>query len=174
MADLANPDSFAVYKGRVRGAWVLLKPSTPVWNPDAPPPTPEDSARVTAILWERAQLSADTSAEAVRARRQWTIDLPYLLKAEGALGTLVDGAKEHALMTMSGSPNRVSPLPNLVISHEDYTHFERLITAGITPAPGGESREQAGEDPGPAVEHRRRDPRQRAAGADRDSRRPPR
>ena len=133
MADFANPDSFAVYKGRVRGAWVLVKPSTPVWNPDAPPPTPEDSARVTAILWERAQLSADTSAEAVRARRQWTIDLPYLLKAEGALGTLVDGAKEHALMTMSGSPNRVSPLPNLVISHEDYTHFERLITAGITP-----------------------------------------
>ena len=30
-------------------------------------------------------------------------------------------------MTMSGSPNRVSPLPNLVISHEDYTLLERLI-----------------------------------------------
>ncbi len=133
MTDLANPDSFAVYKGRVRGAWVLSKPSTPVWNPDAPPPSPEDSARVTALQWERSQLSADTSAAAVRARRQWTIDLPYLLKAEGALGTLIDGAKEHALMTMSGSPNRVSPLPSLVISHEDFTHLERLIAAGTPP-----------------------------------------
>jgi carboxypeptidase Q len=131
--DLANPDSFAVYKGRVRGAWVLPKPSSPVWNPDAPPPSAADSARVAGITWERQQLSADTSAEAVRARRQWTIDLPYLLKTEGALGTLVDGSKEHALMTMSGSPNRLSPLPSMVLSHEDYTHLERLIGAGITP-----------------------------------------
>ena len=43
-----------------------------------------------------------------------------MLKAAGALGTLIDGSKEHGLMTMSGSPTRVSPLPSLVISHEDY------------------------------------------------------
>ena len=36
-------------------------------------------------------------------------------------------------MTMSGSPNRVSPLPNLVISHEDYTLLERLAHSGVTP-----------------------------------------
>jgi hypothetical protein len=41
-----------------------------------------------------------------------------MLKKAGALGTLTDGAKEHALMNMSGSPNRVSTLPNIVISHE--------------------------------------------------------
>ena len=81
----------------------------------------------------RAQLSADTSAEAVRARSQWTIDLPYMLKAEGALGTLVDGAKEHALMTMSGSPQ-----PGVAATEPGHLprglrHFERLITAGITP-----------------------------------------
>ena len=34
LADLSTPDSLAVYQGRVRGAWVLPKPSTPVWNPD--------------------------------------------------------------------------------------------------------------------------------------------
>jgi carboxypeptidase Q len=147
MTDLVNPDSFAVYKGRVRGAWLLAKPSSPVWNPDAPPPSAEDSARVAAITWERQQLSADTSAEAIRARRQWTIDLPYLLKAEGALGTLVDGSKEHALMTMSGSPNRLSPLPNMVISHEDYTHLERLITAGITPRLEAKVENKVGKSP---------------------------
>ena len=52
------------------------------------------------------------------------------------MGTLVDGGKEHALMTMSGSPNRVAPLPNIVISHEDYTLLERLITRGVTPRLG--------------------------------------
>lgn len=133
LTDLSTPDSFAVYRDRVRGAWVLPRPSSPVWNPDAPPPTPADSARVKAWREQRARLSADTTEAAVRARRQWAIDLPYLLRAAGALGTLVDGGKEHALMTMSGSPNRVSPLPSLVVSHEDYTHLERLIALGITP-----------------------------------------
>ena len=147
VTDLANADSFAVYKGRVRGAWVLAKPSSPVWNPDAPPPSAEDSARVAASVAARQQLTADTSAPAVRARRQWTIDLPYLLKAEGALGTLVDGSKEHALMTMSGSPNRVSPLPNMVISHEDYTHLERLITAGVTPRLEAKVENKVGKSP---------------------------
>jgi Zn-dependent M28 family amino/carboxypeptidase len=59
--------------------------------------------------------------------------LPYVLKAAGALGTLVDGAKEHGLMTMSGSPDRVAPLPNLVIAHEDYAMLERQIIAGVSP-----------------------------------------
>ena len=56
-----------------------------------------------------------------------------MLKEAGALGTLVDGGKEHGLMTMSGSPNRVSPLPNVVVSHEDYTLLERLIQHGVVP-----------------------------------------
>lgn len=112
LVDLSTRDSFALYRDRVRGAWVLPKPSNPVWNPDGPPPTPQDSDRVAAISDARAALTADTSAAAVLERRQFQIDLPYMLKKAGALGSLVDGGKEHALMTMSGSPNRVSPLPN--------------------------------------------------------------
>ena len=95
--------------------------------------TAADSARLQEAMRLRQQATADTSAAAVWARRQFALDLPYALKAAGALGTLVDGAKEHALMTMSGSPNRVSPLPNLVISHEDYTLLERLARSGVTP-----------------------------------------
>ncbi|MCI0370634.1 MAG: M28 family peptidase, partial [candidate division NC10 bacterium] len=133
LTDLAIPDSLAVYRDRVRGAWVLPRPSSPRWNPDGPPMTPEDSARIAAAQAARASLTADTSAAALEERRQWQIDLPYLLRQAGALGTLTDGAKEHALLTMSGSPNRVSPLPNIVIAHEDYTHLERLIRAGVMP-----------------------------------------
>ena len=133
VVDLSTPDSLAAYKGKVRGAWVLPRTAYPTWNPDGPVMTAEDSARLAETLRLRSLATADTSAPAVRARRQFGIDLPYVLKAAGALGTLVDGAKEHALMTMSGSPNRVSPLPNLVISHEDYAMLERQIIAGATP-----------------------------------------
>jgi hypothetical protein len=95
--------------------------------------TAADSATLEEALRVRRLATADTSAPAVRARRQFALDLPYELKAAGALGTLIDGAKEHGLMTMSGSPNRVSPLPSLVIAHEDYAMLERQIVAGAAP-----------------------------------------
>ena len=131
--DLSTRDSFALYRDRVRGAWVLPVPSKPVWNPDGPPPTSEDSQHIAAVRDARASLTADTSAPAVLRRRQFQIDLPYLLREAGALGTLVDGGKEHGLMTMSGSPNRVAPLPNIVISHEDFILLERLLQHGVVP-----------------------------------------
>jgi len=30
---------------------------------------------------------------------------------------------------MSGSPNRVLPLPQIVVAHEDYALFDRLLLA---------------------------------------------
>jgi carboxypeptidase Q len=131
--DLSTPDSVARNKSKVRGAWVLPRRSFPVWNPDGPTMTAADSANLKEAMRLRGLAAADTTPAAVYARRQFTLDLPYVLKASGALGTLFDGAKEHALMTMSGSPNRVSPLPNLVISHEDYAMLERQVAAGAAP-----------------------------------------
>jgi carboxypeptidase Q len=133
LVDLSTPDSLATYKDKVRGAWVLPRAPYPVWNPDGPTMTPADSSRIAEQLRLRSLTTADTSAAAVQARRQFEIDRPYALKAAGALGTLFDGSKEYGLMTMSGSPNRVSPLPNLVIAHEDYALLDRLIRSGITP-----------------------------------------
>jgi hypothetical protein len=109
--------------------------------------TAEDSTRRAEQLRLRSLATADTSEAAVAARRQFAVDLPYILKAEGALGTLVDGAKEHALFTMSGSPNRVSPLPNLVISNEDYSMLARLIGRGVTPRLEGRVENRLGDKP---------------------------
>jgi carboxypeptidase Q len=133
LTDLSTAESLAVYRNKVKGTWVLTRAAYPMWNPDGPEMTPADSLRLQEQIKLRQSPFADTSAAAVAARRQFQLDLPYALKKAGALGTLVDGSKEHGLMTMSGSPNRVSPLPNLVISHEDYTLMTRLIGAGITP-----------------------------------------
>jgi carboxypeptidase Q len=147
LADLSTPDSVAVYKDKVRGAWVLPRSSYPLWNPDGPAMTAADSTRLAETLRLRGLATSDTSAAAVRARRQFGIDLPYVLKAAGALGTLVDGSKEHALMTMSGSPNRVSPLPNLVIAHEDYAMLERQVIASANPRVEGRVENTIGRVP---------------------------
>jgi len=147
LADLSTPESLAVYRDKVKGAWVLPRAPYPVWNPDGPAMTAEDSIRLQEELRLRSLATADTSAAAVAARRQFTVDLPYILKAAGALGTLVDGAKEHGLMTMSGSPNRLAPLPNLVISNEDYALLARLIAAGTTPRLEGRVENRLGKKP---------------------------
>ena len=84
LADLSTPDSVAAYKGKVRGAWVLPRTSYPVWNPDGPAMTAADSTAQAEVLRVRGLPTSDTSAAAVRARRQFAIDLPYILKAAGA------------------------------------------------------------------------------------------
>ena len=147
LTDFSTPDSLAVYRTKVKGAWVLPRAPYPIWNPDGPAMTAADSARLKAQLDLRASLFADTTAAAVAARRQYQLDLPYVLKEAGALGTLVDGSKEHGLMTMSGSPNRVSPLSNLVISHEDYALLARLIGTGVTPRLAGRVENRSGTRP---------------------------
>ena len=147
LTDLSTPESLAVYKSKVKGAWVLPRPPFTLWNPDGPEMTAQDSTRLDEQRKLRATLTADTSAPAVLARRQFQLDLPYMLKAAGALGTLIDGSKEHGLMTMSGSPLRLSPLPSLVVSHEDYTLFTRLLGAGVTPKVEARVQNQLGKSP---------------------------
>jgi carboxypeptidase Q len=147
LTDLSTPESLAVYREKVKGAWVLTRAPFPSWNPDGPPMTAADSAELQAKIKFRGSVSADTSAAAVAARRQFQVDLPYILKSAGALGTLLDGAKDHGLMTMSGSPTRVAPLPSLVISHEDYGLLARLIEANVTPRLEGRVENRIGKTP---------------------------
>jgi carboxypeptidase Q len=147
LTDLSTPESLAVYRSQVKGAWVLPRPEYPLWNPDGPAMTPEDSIQLTEKVRLRNSVTADTLPAAVFARRQFQIDLPYILKTAGALGTLLDASKEHALMNMSGSPNRVSPLPSVVIAHEDYAQLERLIRAGMVPRLEGKVTNRLGHTP---------------------------
>ncbi|HXI21396.1 MAG TPA: M20/M25/M40 family metallo-hydrolase [Gemmatimonadales bacterium] len=145
--DAATPESLAAYASRVRGAWVMLRPPASIWNPDGPPMSAADSAEFRDNRRERFRQFGDTSEAARKARRQFAVDRPYLLRKAGALGILTDGSKEFGLMTMSGSPNSVSPLPNLVIAHEDYAMFDRLLEAGVTPRISGRIDNRLGRTP---------------------------
>lgn len=133
--DVTNADSLARYRDSVRGKWLMQSDPSDIWNPDGPPMTAADSAARRAASerarQERARL--DTSEAAVEKRRQFGIDAPYILKRAGALGIITDGGKELGLGNMSGSPNRVSPLPRIVVAHEDYAMFDRMLKAGLAP-----------------------------------------
>src|SRR3989475_225905 len=131
--DATTPDSFALYHGRVKRAWVMPRASSLVWNTDGPAMTAADSQRQREFF--RSVFTPFREADSVtRARmQQFANDVPYLLKRAGALGIVLDAGKEHALLNMSGSPNRILPLPQIVVAHEDYALFDRLLQAGAAP-----------------------------------------
>ncbi len=134
-ADINSPESLAASRDRIRGAWVMLNDPAFVWNPDGPAMTAADSAdRRAALERRRAERAAgDTSAAARERARQFSADRNQLLADAGVLGVITDGGKEHTLLTMSGSPFRVSPLPNIVVPHEDFLMFSRQVEAGLAP-----------------------------------------
>src|SRR5207237_779939 len=71
---------------------------------------------------------------ATRARiMQFHTDQPSLRRNAGSVGILLDAGKEQDLLNMSGSPTRVLPLPQVVVAHEEYALFDRLLAAGVTP-----------------------------------------
>src|SRR6266566_1623371 len=125
--DASTPDSLAAHRRWVKGAWVMTRVPSLVWNNDGPPMTGADSARQREFI--RTVFTPFRDADsATRARlQQFANDVPYLLHRAGALGIVVDAGKEHALLNMSGSPNRILPLPQVVVAHEDFALFDRLF-----------------------------------------------
>jgi hypothetical protein len=130
-------DSLASYIGKVKGAWVMLAEPARIWNPDGPAMTAADSAAQKEAQQKQfasfQRIQADTTGRLLKELQQHNYDRAYRLRQAGALGILTDGGKEHGLMNMSGSPNSVSPLPNLVIAHEDFAQLARLLERGVTP-----------------------------------------
>jgi carboxypeptidase Q len=109
------------FRGKLRGAWVMIGPAYIVPNPDALP-SAADSARTDAAR-RAAQPQTDDERKFMPARVQ-------LLVSEGIAGLIHDGAKEFGLFTMSGSPAAISPFPQIVIANETYAQFQRLAERG--------------------------------------------
>ena len=131
--DATTPDSFAASRGKVRGSWVMLRPPALVWNNDGPPMTAADSQHQRDFFRNVFAPFRDADSTTRARMQQFGNDLPYLLRRAGALGIVLDAGKEHALLNMSGSPNRVLPLPQIVVAHQDYALFDRLLASGVTP-----------------------------------------
>src|SRR5438874_6787369 len=111
----------------------MTRPPSLVWNTDGPPMTAADSERQRDFFRTVFTPYRDLDSTTRARMQQFANDLPYLLRRAGALGILLDASKEHALLNMSGSPNRILPLPQIAVAHEDYALFDRLLQAGTTP-----------------------------------------
>jgi carboxypeptidase Q len=131
--DVANAESLAANRARVKGAWVMLAAPTMVWNNDGPPMAAADSQRQRDFFRRAFGLPPGLDSAQRAAITQFRNDLPFVLRNAGALGEIVDAGKEQDLLNMSGSPNRIYPYPRIVVAHEEYAMLDRLLAGGTTP-----------------------------------------
>ena len=130
MGDVANMDATTTadfqrnFSGKLRGKWVMLAPPYPRVNPDVS--TAVDSARVDSLRRVLRERSQHHSAD----QRSFLASLHETLAREGVAGTIIDGAKEFGLFTMSGSPDEISRYPQIVVGTETYSEFTRLLERG--------------------------------------------
>lgn len=110
------------FAGKLRGKWVMIGAAYPNVNPDGPPMTAADSAKLDSL--RRARLPQTPEEKRFMPVRY------SLMDDEKPAGVIWDGGKEFGLFTMSGSPDAISPFPQIVISNENYSQFQRLIQRG--------------------------------------------
>jgi carboxypeptidase Q len=123
LMDARTEDDFnRRFKGKLAGKWVMAGPAYPVPNPDASPPLPADVARLDTL---RASLQPHTDEE-----RRFMPARAWVAAREKVAGVIHDGAKDFGLLTMSGAPDAISPVPEIVIPNETYSQFERLLRRG--------------------------------------------
>jgi hypothetical protein len=122
LVDARTPADYARrFAGKLRGAWVMIGPAYEIANPDGPH-TAADSIRVDSI---RRAVAPQTDEE-----RKFMPTRAQLVAREAIAGVIRDGAKEFGLLTMSGSPAAILPYPQVVVSNENYSQFERLLRRG--------------------------------------------
>ena len=157
--DAKTKDDLAKYKGKLKNAIVLrnapadvkpigdmtyLAPPAPKEpKKDAPKkdepkkddPKKDEPAKTPEVLPQPGPRPTFAEMRAYRAA------LGEFLKAEGAAAVLVDSAKPHGLLVMTGSwpegdrGTATDPMPTLFVTHEHYAMLHRLATAKDDPKP---------------------------------------
>jgi carboxypeptidase Q len=124
LMDARTSDEFEHrFAGKLRGAWVLVGAASAVLNPADSSP-----AAITA-----RDSIVRANAPKTQDEREFALYRYGYVAAEHIAGILHDGGKPYNLLSMSGSPGFVSPVPQIVVGHDDYAQLERLARRG-TPA----------------------------------------
>lgn len=110
------------FKGKLRGAWVMMGLPYPNENPANPPATHADSTHLDSL---RQEVRAKNDEESRFFTRRTA-----LVAYEHPAGLIRDGGKQFGLFTMSGSPGAISSLPQIVIGQQDYDQLMRLARRG--------------------------------------------
>jgi hypothetical protein len=110
------------FRGKLAGKWVMIGSGFPVENMADPVASAPDSARVDSI---RRVMQPHNEAENYFFPRR-----AAYINAERPAGLIRDGAKQFGLLTMSGAPNAISPMPQVVVANDVYRQLERLARRG--------------------------------------------
>jgi hypothetical protein len=113
-----STDELAAYKGKLKGAWVVLAEVSVQPSPRRP-----------AENMERAFRRRMGDFMRMRAFRQ---ELQKFLVAEGVAGLLRDSSKEHGLINMTGATSNYAPseVPEAFLTTESYGLIWRLLKRG--------------------------------------------
>jgi hypothetical protein len=116
-------DFRARFAGKLAGRWVMIRPPGVVRQRYAPPMTPAES-----VLFEarRKAHAAPLGPEEAELRR----NIVTLLRAEGVAGIVRDAERPEGRLLMSGSPEGIYPFAYIVVPHETYAQFHRLLARG--------------------------------------------
>ena len=128
------------FRGKLRGAWVMLGQPYPRLNPGGADPV--DSARVDSLRRELRARNQNLTA----AQRAFLAEREGLLASEGVAGVLVDGGKDFGLFTMSGAPDQIVPYPQIVIGNAAYAELHRSLLRGIAVRLEANVRNELGRD----------------------------
>ena len=113
-----STDELSSYKGKLKGAWVLLSEVSVQPSPKQPKTNLEGEMRRRIRDFMRM--------------RQFREPLRKFLVAEGAAGILIDSNKEHGLINMTGAASNFTQaeLPEAFLTTESYGLIWRLLKRG--------------------------------------------
>ncbi len=149
--DAKTKDDLAQYKGKLKNAIVLRGAPAevkPIGDTTYPPPAaPKDPAKKDEPKKEEPKKEepvAGPKRQSFEEIRAYRAALGEFANSEGAAAILVDSAKPHGLLVMTGSwpegdrGTATDPMPTLYVAHEDYAMLHRLATAKDGPKPQAE------------------------------------
>jgi carboxypeptidase Q len=113
-----SADELSPYKGKLKGAWVLLSEVSVQPSPKHPAPNMDGEMRRRISEYTRM--------------REFRPALQKFLIEEGAAGILRDSNKEHGLVNMTGASSNFTPaeLPEAFLTTESYGLIWRLLKRG--------------------------------------------
>jgi hypothetical protein len=113
-----STDDLTPYKGKLKGAWIVLAEVSVQPMPGRPAPSPE----------RRMQ----RRMQDFMRQREFHQEVQKFLVAEGAAGVLRDSRKEHGLINMTTAASNFTegPIPEAFLTTESYGLIWRLLKRG--------------------------------------------
>jgi len=138
LVTLRSEDDFAAYKGKLKGAIVLLQPPRQVvtrFEPDARRHSEDDLRRLAQAPEPGARSPMEAQREEIRAQRALQEKIARFLREEGVAVVLEPSRGEHGTIFVTGGGsyrlNAEPTVPWVVVAIEHYARLARLLEKKI-------------------------------------------